>query len=340
MKKMSKIERVKAAITGEEVDRVPISLWQHFPWADQDPKTLAETQLAFQKKFDLDFVKCMPFGLYSTADYNKSMIKIFGGFEPPIVEKTKIKSIDEWGGLSVLDPYQGVLGEQIKNLEYLNEGLNNEVPFVQTIFSPLTTLVKIGGSRVFKDIETNPDLIHEVLKVVCKTTIDFSRASIEAGASGLFFATQCATEEVMTVDAYKEFGLKYDLEILEDIKNESWFNIFHLHGVNIMTDIIKDLPVQCINWHDRRTYPSLKEGLDIFAGKCLMGGINEKRTIMDGTLMEITDEIYDAIEQTSTKNLIITPGCVAPTRTPHANYYAARMAVETYNSEIKADLVV
>ena len=42
MDKMTKKERLEAALKGEEVDRIPISIWQHFSTVDQDPVSLAE----------------------------------------------------------------------------------------------------------------------------------------------------------------------------------------------------------------------------------------------------------------------------------------------------------
>ena len=40
---MNKVERVKAALASKPVDRVPMSVWMHFPAIDQDPKTLARS---------------------------------------------------------------------------------------------------------------------------------------------------------------------------------------------------------------------------------------------------------------------------------------------------------
>src|SRR6058998_1478579 len=61
---MSKRERVQAALKGDPVDRVPISFWGHFA---SDPRTgeeVAGACLAFQRRFDWDFVKMMPTGMF------------------------------------------------------------------------------------------------------------------------------------------------------------------------------------------------------------------------------------------------------------------------------------
>ena len=44
---MTKKERIQAAIGGEEVDRVPYSLWTHLPGIDLDPARNAEHNYDF-----------------------------------------------------------------------------------------------------------------------------------------------------------------------------------------------------------------------------------------------------------------------------------------------------
>ena len=66
---MTRKERIQAALLKKEVDRLPVSVWMHFSEFDQDPRSLAETMVSFNEKFDYDFIKMMPFGAYSTPDW-------------------------------------------------------------------------------------------------------------------------------------------------------------------------------------------------------------------------------------------------------------------------------
>jgi uroporphyrinogen decarboxylase len=67
--KMNHWERVTAAIAGEAVDHVPVSLWHHFPEIDLDPAKLAEATLRWQRTYDFDLVKFMPSGTYGIEDW-------------------------------------------------------------------------------------------------------------------------------------------------------------------------------------------------------------------------------------------------------------------------------
>ena len=62
-----------SALRGKATDRIPISLWGHmyFRYADvsfieasRDPEKMVKAHLAFREKFDVDFLKMMPDGMY------------------------------------------------------------------------------------------------------------------------------------------------------------------------------------------------------------------------------------------------------------------------------------
>ncbi len=66
---MNKRERLEAAISGQGVDRMPVALWRHFPGDDQDPAHLAAATVAFQRRWDFDFVKVTPASSFQIRDW-------------------------------------------------------------------------------------------------------------------------------------------------------------------------------------------------------------------------------------------------------------------------------
>lgn len=332
MQLMTKKERVMAALNKQDVDRVPHSIWFHFPHMDQDPLSLAEAQVDFMNKFDNDFIKLMPFGLYSVQDYGPK-IKIFGTKnQPPIIDRYAIHDIKEWENVGVLDGNVGALGKQVQLTQHvarLLKAQKDDAPFVQTIFSPLTTALKLAGPRIFEDMKNDPKLFHQALQNITDTTVNFIRENINAGVSGFFFASQCSTTDMMTEEAYDEFGMKYDLQLFDAMKDDTFFNIIHIHGENTMFEKLANYPGNCINWHDRWIAPSLEEARKI-TDKCLLGGINENDILLNGTPDQIDQHVKEAIDMAGRKGLMIGPGCVANPDTPEINYYAARVAVQKY----------
>jgi uroporphyrinogen decarboxylase len=221
----------------------------------------------------------------------------------------------------------GYLGRQIEALRLVAEAIKNEVPILQTVFSPLTTALKLAGDRVFTDLRLNPEIFKEGLQIIAETTARFALESVRAGAHGLFFASQCDTYRLLSGAEYKEFGEYYDLMVLKAVEGEAELNMVHAHGEDIMFDLMAGYPAQAINWHDRLTWPSLEEAQKRFSG-LLVGGVNEWQTLLNGPEEAIRAEIQEAIAQTGGRQLMVGPGCVIPGHTPLRHVRAAREAVE------------
>lgn len=334
---MTREERIRAALAGEETDRVPCSVWMHLSEADQDPKTLAEVMVAFNEEYDYDFIKMMPFGAYSTQDWG-AKIKIYcDKYKEPAVVEPGIKELVDYRKVTPLPAIYGTWGKTLQTAQYMSKFVDKDTPYIQTIFSPATTLKKLASNRLIQDMVENPGEVHQALRAITETTINFVKANIEAGVSGFFFATQFATYDFMTDSLFAEFCRPYDLAVLNSYVDQTWFNVVHIHGGNIMYDAVADYPCNCINWHDRDTGPSMAEARETKA-KTFLGGIQEVPTITNGVLSydsvlkrstpeEIITHVKEAIEMVDGKGLIIGPGCVCDPKTPEENLHAVRRAV-------------
>ena len=56
---MNKVERVRAAIAGEKVDRVPASFWFHFTPDKHHGKASVQAHMDFYRESNVDFLKVM-----------------------------------------------------------------------------------------------------------------------------------------------------------------------------------------------------------------------------------------------------------------------------------------
>lgn len=342
---MTREERIKNALALKPVDRVPVSVWMHFSEFDQDPISLAEAQVAFNEKYDFDFIKMMPFGTYSVQDWGAQITIYCDKYKEPIVKRPGIKTIEDYTKLEVFPAIYGTWGKQLQLTQRLSKIIPKYTPYIQTIFSPFTTLKKLAGNQLLTHIKEDPEKVHVALQVITETTINFVKANIEAGVSGFFFATQNASYDVLNTQEYEEFAYKYDMEVINVYKDQTYFNVIHVHGDNIMFEkIASDYPLNCINWHDRHTKPSLKEAREI-VNKCFLGGIQEvpyfegnvlryNSILASKSSKEIEQHAKEALEELGDIGLILGPGCVADPRTPEENLEALRKSVnryETYN---------
>jgi uroporphyrinogen decarboxylase len=319
---MTHWERVRTALKGEDVDHVPISLWKHWPVDDQTPEGLAAATLSWQREYDFDLVKFMPTGTYGIEDWGAETI-----YQPNYrgirtVTKFGVTEVEQWPKLEQLEVTRGYLGHQIAALRLAAAELDNSVPILQTVFSPLTTARKLAGEGVFTALRLQPDTLKQGLQIIAETTVRFALESIRAGAHGVFFASQCDTYHLLNESEYKEFGEHYDLVVLNAVQAESELNMVHAHGHDIMFDLMAAYPAQMLNWHDRLTWPTLGEAQERFSG-LLVGGISEWHTLLNGPVEAIQAQVKEAIAQTGGRRLMVGPGCVVPGHTPTSHIRAA-----------------
>lgn len=325
---MNHWERIRAALKGEETDRVPISLWRHWPVEDETPEGLAAATLRWQQRYDFDLVKFMPTGTYGIEDWGARTTYIPNNNGIRTVTQYGVTEVEQWPRLSQLEVTGGYLGNQIAALRWVAEELQNSVPILQTVFSPLTTARKLAGDRVLADLRLQPELFKAGLQIIAETTARFALESIRAGAHGLFFATQCATYRLLNEAEYREFGRPYDLLVLEAVQGEAEINLMHPHGEDLMFDLIAAYPVEALNWHDRTGGPDLAEARRRFPGLLLAGGLNHWQTLLNGPATAIRAEIEEAIAQTGGRGYMVAPGCGIPIHTPAEHIRAARETVE------------
>jgi uroporphyrinogen decarboxylase len=325
---LSHRERIEHALALKETDRLPFGYWRHFPNQDRAPRRLAQLSLETQQKLDLDFIKLTPYGLYSVVDWGVTL-DIQGGNKPPVEAEYPIKKPGDWLRLR---RFKGTEGEYMVVLEAQRIALSEmreRVPLVQTVFSPLTSCLKIAGREtLLAHIRQSPRAVHAGLEIVTETTCRFAAEVVRRGADGIFLATQTANEGYLTGAEYAIFTRQYDLRVLESVREQSWFNILHLHGERVMLDQALDYPVQALNYHDREANPSLAE-VRKRTRKCLIGGIAQETTLVHGTPHEMDAQVKDAWKQVEQRGLILGPGCVGNSETPEANLLQLHKSVAT-----------
>lgn len=322
-------ERLEKCLSGGKPDRPPVALWRHFPVDDQSPDSLASAIATFQNVFDFDFVKVTPASSFAVKDWG-SQDKWNGNPEGTRdFTQFAIAQPEDWAKLKPVNPLSGHLGAQIQCLKLLTGEFSSRVPVIQTIFSPLSQAKNlVGKDNLSYHLRANPELVHAGLKIITATTADFIRECVKIGIDGVFYAVQHANFGLLSPSEFLEFGKFYDLQVLE-AANECWLNLGHIHGERIMFDLVRDYPVQILNWHDRHTPPSLASALDQFLG-AVCGGLRQWETMVLGTPMDVRREARDAFEQTKGERFILGTGCVIPITTPGGNIAAARQVVDRF----------
>ncbi len=327
---MDKRERVDAALHGAEVDRAPISFWGHDYLREWSAEGLAAAMLENYRAYDWDYMKVNPRASYHVEDWGATLRRTTNPDHGHIFTHAPVQGPGDWRTLRPLEPDNGVLGEQLEALRLIRDGLRGEAYFIQTIFSPLSVAKYLAGNTpdpVKAAIAEHPDALKEALEVIAETFRTYATACLEAGASGIFFATTgWASADALTEDQYHEFGIPYDLRVLEAVAGRAPFNVLHNCGDAIYFDLLADYPIDAISWAATLPgNPSLAEG-QARTNKAVMGGVSEKTTLVDGAPEQVASEVRRAQQETGGRRLLLAPGCSIPPRTPAANLRAAAEA--------------
>jgi uroporphyrinogen decarboxylase len=324
---MNKRERLEAAIIGDAaVDRVPVALWRHFPVDDQYPDQLAAATVEFQNLYDFDFVKVTPSSSFCIRDWGAR--DEWRGSPEGTREYTQrvIARADDWTRLKPLDPRAGALGDQLRALKMIRDGLPSSIPVIQTVFSPISQARNLIGADKFPShARQHTAQLKSALDAITESCLRFVGEAKKIGVDGIFYAIQFASTRVFSESEYRELGEPHDRKIL-DAARDLWLNVLHLHGDDVMFDLVSRYPAQVINWHDLETPPTLSEGKKKFRG-AVCGGLRQWETMVRGDPGSVRAEAKDAIEMMRGRGLILGTGCVTPITAPRANLRAAREVV-------------
>ena len=291
---MNKVERMRASLAGKPVDRPPFTIWYHFGNQHASPERTAQVHLEFYDYYDLDFLKVM-------NDYDYPM-------------PSGLDSLEDPEDLKRLQPFnieRSPLGNQLRALEYIAKGLRGAALFVDTLFNAWNTvrrnLVKEAMPRLMAEF---PDALVEALKIVNQNLIRYALASLERGASGIFFSVP-ASAEFVTSEQYEKFMRPFDLEFLNAIAGRGECHILHAHGAKLYIDRLLDYPVQVISWADLNGGPPIaamrqKTALTLMAG---VDHVNFPYT----SAKQIRRQVKEARTQAGTSKFILAPGCSVAT---------------------------
>jgi len=263
----------------------------------------------FQNKFDSDIMKISISGRAFASDFGAEL----GGYDPDsgsrICLKYPIEKLEDWKDVKQIDVENGEFGNQIKAMRLINREVEGKVPTMMTVFSPFMV-----ASQIDKDVilhyRKDPELVGEQFKIIVSAMTNFTKASLDAGADGIFLATQHFNSNLNDNERLElEFDPMKSL-ITKTIKNHN-FVVLHLHGDLPDFELATKLPVDAINWHDQQTSPNLSEARKIFKGG-LLGGLNAESWKGLSNPEEISSLISSIYKSFKGSGLIIAPGCVIP----------------------------
>ena len=156
--------------------------------------------------------------------------------------------------------------------------------------------------------------LREAFFVIYRDLLEFAKSSIDAGANGLFIASQHFRKTDLTWEEVENFEIFFIKKLIQETRKKSEFNIIHIHGQDInFNKVVESIDADGFNWHDQLTWPTIPEAATIFS-KGLLAGLDETKSLIDGNEEKIRNNMLEAIDMSKKydNRVIISPGCVIP----------------------------
>ncbi|MCW4012465.1 MAG: hypothetical protein NWF07_05665 [Candidatus Bathyarchaeota archaeon] len=346
-------ERIMAVVRRDVPDRVPWSIWGHFPavnWLDYYSWELAQRSgeeaarghMALIRELDykMDLLKVTPFYRFMAMQWGSKFDFRDNEEEAPTLS-TVVKETKDWEKLWVLDPKKE-LREFVRTNEILARDLRT-MPTIYTIPSPIIQAMNGVGTpeRVMEDMRKNPDALKQGLETITETTIDFAKACVDTGIQGIFYGIGGGGRiwKEFSVPELEKWALGYDKKVLEAVDCE--IKMMHICSTpqgnaqdqNLMeSGWFKKYPVDIINW-DAHDYTWLDKAKEIYGDTfAICGGLNRDYSSMrSGKIDQVEADVKKAIEDAGEGGgFMLGPGCTVYQDQPRASYNAVGRAVTKY----------
>lgn len=284
-----------------------VSFWKHHPVADQKAETLAQSTIAFQKKFNCHFIKITPAGSWQAVCHGVEDVWNGDHLGRRIITKTIINIPQDWLNLTDFSEAQPQMMQEIVGAcRLVNEKSNDDAPIVSTVFCPISQAIQMAGLPVFlQHVAAHPKEVLAGLERITKNTLYVINDLISAGSKGIYFVTQHMQSGAITPEIYKIFGEPFDTQCLHACK-DLLFSIFHIHGKDINLSL-GDTPANCYIHYEYSTQSSIPDELKVKLSSQLLCGLPASEM----ALCSSEAEIEQLINEKCTGN-IITCGCVLP----------------------------
>lgn len=345
-------KKIKEMILKKEVNQPGVCGWIHTPEVDRkESEEFSERIIELTEQNQWDFIKIMENGVYNQEAYG-SDIEYLSENIP--LEKLKTKQImhfnryllnspEDFNRFPVVNVNQNLVYQrEIKVVEALRKHYRGEIPIIPTIFLPAHTVPEFCGgidkARYYFD--NYPEAVENMLKAFTQTLIQLADSYIEAGADGFFFANRYSNSDIISEMEFERFCIPFDMEIINHIKERTWFNIIHIHGERrLFIDKFDQYAVQALSWENcphgisqeeqvsvaevrRKTNKILITGTDQFAD--FYGNKKEVKACLERRFERAIKEAEDG-------RLIFAPGCSLPLDIDFKNLKLMKEVVQSYS---------
>ncbi len=341
-------ERISAALSFQEADRVPViplvcgasrrvDGLTYREWS-RDPELAARSFLQAQELLGYDSMVTLADLSVEAAGFGAKIHYPLEDTPHPDYDASLIQCIDDYDRLRLYDPRAAHrTREMIRVNEILVQEKGEEVPTIGFMNGPLCTLSMMRGCEaLFKDCIKYPAEVKAALEVVTQVLLDYAQALCATGIPALCVDVLYASRSALSPNMWGEIDAPFARRITEEIRSLGVAVALHNCGKGPYFDLmIEHLEPDLISYHylppDCKTTVELKEK---YGRKVTLAGqVSCPTTLFLGTPQDVQEECRNYIEDLSQGGgFILASGCEFPPNASLLNAKAMVEAAEVYGA--------
>lgn len=302
---MNRIERVRAALAGQDVDRIPASFWFHFPEERARGDAAVAAHLDVLERTGVDFLKIMN--------------------EHPYEANATVDAPSDWRRMRPTPLSAGCFQRQLDEIKRIVDVVGGECLTVTTIRNPLQAYNRDTACRLVSEhLKLDPESVAVGLAAIAESLARFAEACVEAGADGVYFSAK-GGDGRFTDEEFEAYVKPHDLTILDAMAGCADFNILHLCKDRIRFHLYTEYPSHAINWAVTKHQLSIADARTLF-NRTVIGGMSDREVFVDGSLADVAAAARLALSEGGRTGFMLGADCTLPQDVDLARI---RTAVET-----------
>lgn len=313
--KMTKRERVLAALQGLSCDGIPCCFTKHFPLDERFGEAGVKAHLRFFSETDTDIQKIM----------NEHLIPAAEG----------LHFARDWREVPSYGPKEEFIERQIDFVKRIMENCKDNGFRVGTLHGACASSIHLLEPRYGYEISRqmlcahfreNKAVVLDAFKRIAQAQCFLARRYMEeTNLDGVYYAALGGETHFYTDEEFEVAVLEFDKMILDEIHRMGGTAIVHICKNQLNMQRYRDYRDwgDVFNWSVDDAPMTLTEGRALF-GKTLLGGLSNKQgPLITGQFQALKTEIQTIIDKAGKTNFILGADCTLPMNINAMNIHAA-----------------
>lgn len=202
----------------------------------------------------------------------------------------------------------------------VSNALGNETLVGVSGWGPFSLAAQLYGvEKMMHQIYKDKSAVHAILEFATELSFRYYQPSFQAGAQILSIAEPTSSGDMISRNHFIEFALPYQKKIMNRVKSEGAFSLFHICGnITDRLDLIPESGADVISVDYKVDLARAKE---IIGTKLVIAGnVNPVDVLEVGTPELVNEKASECIKKAGADgNFILMPGCDIPHGVPLEN---------------------